>query len=150
MRLATLAIALTFGLLAASGASAKSTQCKDDHGKFIKCPAAAVAATPAPAPVAAKATRCKDPKGKFIKCGAPAMAAAPAAAAKPATLPVVTHTVTTHTATTHTAAAPATPTMSAAGAPAGASAKCKDGTYSMSKTHSGTCSHHGGVAAWLQ
>jgi hypothetical protein len=29
--------------------------------------------------------------------------------------------------------------------PAGATAKCKDGTYSMSKTTSGRCSHHGGV-----
>ena len=36
-----------------------------------------------------------------------------------------------------------------AGAPAGASAQCKDGTYSMSKTRRGTCSHHGGVATWL-
>jgi hypothetical protein len=31
---------------------------------------------------------------------------------------------------------------------AGASAKCKDGTYSHS-THNGACSHHGGVAEWL-
>jgi hypothetical protein len=30
--------------------------------------------------------------------------------------------------------------------PAGATAQCKDGTYSMSKTSSGRCSHHGGVA----
>lgn len=28
-------------------------------------------------------------------------------------------------------------------------AKCKDGTMSHSKHHSGTCSHHGGVAQWL-
>lgn len=34
-------------------------------------------------------------------------------------------------------------------APAGASARCRDGTYSMSAHRSGTCSHHGGVAAWL-
>ena len=34
--------------------------------------------------------------------------------------------------------------------PAGASAKCRDGSYSFSKHHSGTCSHHGGVATWLQ
>ncbi|WP_245717419.1 DUF3761 domain-containing protein [Nocardia jejuensis] len=34
-------------------------------------------------------------------------------------------------------------------APAGASARCKDGTYSSSKTRSGTCSHHGGVSEWL-
>jgi hypothetical protein len=34
--------------------------------------------------------------------------------------------------------------------PAGATAKCRDGTYSFSQHHSGTCSHHGGVANWLQ
>jgi hypothetical protein len=33
--------------------------------------------------------------------------------------------------------------------PAGATAKCKDGTYSKSQHHSGTCSSHGGVAEWL-
>ncbi|HEY4160665.1 MAG TPA: DUF3761 domain-containing protein [Candidatus Saccharimonadales bacterium] len=38
-------------------------------------------------------------------------------------------------------AAPTTPT--------GATAQCIDGTYSFSQTHSGTCSHHGGVAEWL-
>lgn len=36
-----------------------------------------------------------------------------------------------------------------AGAPAGATAQCRDGTYSFSQHHSGTCSHHGGVAMWL-
>jgi Protein of unknown function (DUF3761) len=34
-------------------------------------------------------------------------------------------------------------------APEGASARCRDGTYSFSKHHSGTCSRHGGVAEWL-
>ncbi|WP_082778492.1 DUF3761 domain-containing protein [Gluconobacter japonicus] len=33
--------------------------------------------------------------------------------------------------------------------PAGASAKCGDGTYSFSTHHRGTCSHHGGVDEWL-
>ena len=33
--------------------------------------------------------------------------------------------------------------------PAGATAKCNDGTYSFSQHRSGTCSHHGGVANWL-
>src|SRR5439155_9882859 len=33
--------------------------------------------------------------------------------------------------------------------PPGATARCGDGTYSYSQHHSGTCSHHGGVAAWL-
>jgi len=32
--------------------------------------------------------------------------------------------------------------------PAGASAKCFDGTYSYSQSRRGTCSHHGGVAIW--
>jgi hypothetical protein len=34
-------------------------------------------------------------------------------------------------------------------APAGASAQCRDGSYSFSTHHSGTCSHHGGVSRWL-
>lgn len=33
--------------------------------------------------------------------------------------------------------------------PAGASAICKDGTYSFSQNRRGTCSGHGGVASWL-
>lgn len=33
--------------------------------------------------------------------------------------------------------------------PAGASAQCKDGTYSFSQSRRGTCSGHGGVAEWL-
>jgi hypothetical protein len=33
--------------------------------------------------------------------------------------------------------------------PASASAKCRDGTYSFSQHRRGTCSHHGGVGAWL-
>ena len=37
-----------------------------------------------------------------------------------------------------------------ADAPANATAKCRDGTYSASQQHSGTCSHHSGVAEWYQ
>lgn len=33
--------------------------------------------------------------------------------------------------------------------PVGASAQCRDGTYSFSQSRRGTCSHHGGVALWL-
>jgi hypothetical protein len=36
-----------------------------------------------------------------------------------------------------------------AAAPPGATAQCRDGTYSFSTHRSGTCSHHGGVAMWL-
>ena len=63
-------------------------------------------------------------------------------------------------ATTAPASTPmaTTPTKTAAGAamgaargaaPTGATGKCKDGTFTMSKTHSGACSHHGGVDKWL-
>jgi hypothetical protein len=57
------------------------------------------------------------------------------------------------------APAAATPAPAAAAAPAktatgsadatGATAKCKDGSYSHAKSHSGACSKHGGVADFL-
>jgi len=34
--------------------------------------------------------------------------------------------------------------------PAGATALCRDGTYSFSRNRRGTCSHHGGVSKWLR
>jgi hypothetical protein len=34
-------------------------------------------------------------------------------------------------------------------APSGASAQCRDGSYSFSAHRRGTCSHHGGVGRWL-
>ena len=37
----------------------------------------------------------------------------------------------------------------AAAQPPGATALCRDGSPSFSATHAGTCSHHGGVATWL-
>lgn len=33
--------------------------------------------------------------------------------------------------------------------PVGATARCRDGTYSFSQSRRGTCSHHGGVSQWL-
>ena len=41
------------------------------------------------------------------------------------------------------------PATSSNGIPAGATAECRDGTYSFSLHHSGSCSHHGGVSNWL-
>jgi hypothetical protein len=42
------------------------------------------------------------------------------------------------------------PAHSRSGAvPEGATARCRDGTYSFSQHRSGTCSRHGGVASWL-
>lgn len=48
--------------------------------------------------------------------------------------------------------APAAPHARAGGVdnnPAGATAQCKDGSYSHAKTHQGACSRHGGVGKWL-
>jgi len=43
------------------------------------------------------------------------------------------------------------PTRTADGKPPeGATAHCRDGTFSFSRTRQGTCSHHGGVAEWLR
>ena len=43
------------------------------------------------------------------------------------------------------------PTRTADGQPPpGATAHCRDGTFSFSRTRQGTCSHHGGVAEWLR
>lgn len=39
--------------------------------------------------------------------------------------------------------------MQARSAPRGASAQCRDGSWSFSESHRGTCSWHGGVARWL-
>jgi hypothetical protein len=39
--------------------------------------------------------------------------------------------------------------VSAPAAPPGATAQCRDGTYSFSQHRSGTCSSHGGVATWI-
>lgn len=138
MRPLSLAIAISISLLVAGGAYAKAPQCKDASGKFIKCPAAAAATTPAAPP---KVVRCKDAKGKFIKC--------PTAGATTTTTTTSVSAPPTRSTTTTTTTTTTVPRGSSVGAPAGATAKCKDGTYSMSKTHSGSCSHHGGVAAWL-
>ncbi len=73
-------------------------------------------------------------KGSSAPVAAPAAAPVPAPAAMAAP----------------TKPAAATPAKAAMGAaPAGATGMCKDGTYTTSKTHSGACSHHKGVAKWL-
>jgi Protein of unknown function (DUF3761) len=39
--------------------------------------------------------------------------------------------------------------VGSAGPPSGATAVCRDGDYSFSTHHTGTCSGHGGVKQWL-
>ncbi|MBS0614388.1 MAG: DUF3761 domain-containing protein, partial [Proteobacteria bacterium] len=45
---------------------------------------------------------------------------------------------------------PASSGSAASNDPTGATAKCKDGKYSHSTSHTGACSHHGGVDQWLK
>jgi hypothetical protein len=74
-----------------------------------------------------------------------AKAATPAATPAPAAAPAPSKTM----AKSATASKSA-PTATAGNTdPTGATAKCKDGTYSKSAHRSGTCSSHGGVAEWL-
>jgi uncharacterized protein DUF3761 len=168
-----LAGALAVGLLSSGLASAQT--CRDAQGHYMKCPAATSTTTTAktasktttanppkaaPAPSAAKSERCRDASGHYVKCGAagatPATpaAATPAPAQKPTTTTQTTTTKTTGTKATGTKATGTKTTSSVASGgdtnPAGASAKCKDGTYSHSQTRSGTCSRHGGVAQWMK
>lgn len=42
------------------------------------------------------------------------------------------------------------PASAASGQSINATAKCRDGTFSFSANHRGTCSHHGGVAVWYR
>ncbi|HWA61502.1 MAG TPA: DUF3761 domain-containing protein [Caulobacteraceae bacterium] len=81
----------------------------------------------------AKAAQCRDAHGKFIAC--------PAATAPP-------KPVQCKDAKGKFIKCPAA-TTATAGAPAGATAKCKDGSWSTAANRAGACSGHGGVATWL-
>jgi hypothetical protein len=58
-------------------------------------------------------------------------------------------TTKTHTYTNSSGQRVQSPTKSSS-VPAEATAQCRDGSYSFSQNHRGTCSHHGGVAKWLK
>ena len=47
-----------FSLLSGSAPSFAAAQCRDKHGKFVKCPAKAPA----------KPKQCRDAKGHYMKC----------------------------------------------------------------------------------
>lgn len=91
---------------------------------------------------------------KAAKTAAPVTAAtaAPAAAAPAAAAPAATAAPAAPAASAakSSTATKSAPTATASNTdPTGATAKCKDGTYSKSAHRSGTCSSHGGVAEWL-
>jgi hypothetical protein len=110
----------------------KSGACRG-HGGVSKWMAASE--EPA-APKATKSTSKSKPATAAPMAAPQAAPMAPAAAPKP-----------------RAAAAPskaAAPAVEDPSSPEGATARCKDGTYSHSQQHSGACSHHGGVGQWLQ
>ncbi len=83
----------------------------------------------------------KAAKTSAATAATPAAASAPATPAAAASAPAAAKSATV---------SKSAPTATASNTdPTGATAKCKDGTYSKSKHHSGTCSSHGGVAEWL-
>ena len=163
--IAALAVGLSFA--AAGGALAKPAVCKNAAGKTMACPVkaakesakaakasakAAKASAKAAAPAttaAAKPIQCRDAKGHIAKCPT-AVAVKTAAPAKAAMAPAAKTTKTARAARgTSTKVASTIPTMKIPGAPAGATAKCKDGTFSMAKSHAGSCAGHKGVANWI-
>ena len=91
---------------------------------------------PTAAHAATAAITCKDGTTSNAKTTKGACSGHGGVAATKTTAVVTKTTVKTSSSTTVTV-------------PKGATAMCKDNSYSMSKTHSGACSSHGGVAKWL-
>jgi uncharacterized protein DUF3761 len=122
-------------------------------------PAASTPAAPA-APASGTPSTCKDGTTSTatgrgacsghggVQKGATAPAAAATATAAPAAA-ASTSAAAPAAAKSSTASKSAPTTTTGNTDPTGATAKCKDGTYSKSQHHSGTCSSHGGVAEWL-
>jgi hypothetical protein len=89
--------------------------------------------------------------GGIDKSAAAKAASAPAAAAPPPAAPAAPPAA-APVAASKTTPAPTATAKSGSSVntdPTGAIAKCKDGSYSHAKTHTGACSHHGGVANFL-
>ncbi|HEY4305068.1 MAG TPA: DUF3761 domain-containing protein [Gemmatimonadaceae bacterium] len=127
--------------------------------------ALALAAVPNLALAQAKSSVCKDGTTSTAGKGAcsghggvdaaktkAAVKAAPAAT-KPATKSATTPPVATAAATKSAPAAKkdvASKSAASGKDATGATAQCKDGTYSHAASHSGACSKHGGVAKFLK
>ena len=91
---------------------------------------------------------CSGHGGVQKAASTPAAAPAPAPAAAPAA-PAAAPAAAAAQPKSSTASKSAPAAKAGNTDPTGATAKCKDGTYSKSQHHSGTCSSHGGVAEWL-
>jgi hypothetical protein len=169
---------MVFALSLPAWADSTPTTCKDGttststgkgtcsgHGGVQKAGTSAASAAPAAAAPAAPAapamsggtSTCKDGttststgKGTCSGHGGVQKAATPAAAAPAAAAPAAAAAAAAPAAAKSSTASKSAPTAATSNTdPTGATAKCKDGTYSKSQHHSGTCSSHGGVAQWL-
>jgi hypothetical protein len=168
-------MAFMLGLPAHAADSGAPTTCKDGttstatgrgacsgHGGVQKAAAKAAPAAAAPAAPAASGTptTCKDGTTSTatgrgacsghggVQKASKSKPASGEAAAAPA--PAATAPTTGTPAAANSSASKTAPTARAGNTdPTGATAKCKDGTYSKSKHRAGTCSSHGGVAEWL-
>jgi hypothetical protein len=116
----------------------KAGAAKGSYQDFSKaCLSKASASAPAPAPGPKHAMMAKKPTAN------PAATPAAAAALAPAPSPAVPKAP-------KAPKAKGAPTVKASDTdPTGATAQCKDGTYSHSKSHSGSCAGHKGVAKFL-
>lgn len=129
----TAGLLLSMGSMSPANAQAQRSYDCSKPGNANKTVCKNAVAKPAPKP------RTPEPAARNYDCTKPGnankaackKAVAPAPQAAPAT----------------PARAPSAPTNVTG--PQGATAKCRDNTYSHSKTHSGACSHHGGVATWF-
>ena len=150
-------------LMAAAPANAQAARnydcTKAGNANKAACKGAATVAPPAAKPAAAA----KAPAPRIYDCSkagnankavcknaaAPVATARPAAPVAPAPRPAPAAAP-----APVTRAAPATAAVRGGdkptnpGGPNGATAQCKDGTYSKSTHHSGTCAGHKGVATW--
>jgi hypothetical protein len=146
------------------GGVAKAGSATTTASATAPAPAATPAATTTTDP--AKGTRgpqvtCKDGTmgiggqggcshhGGIAKMGAPAATTTAAPAPAPAKTAAAAPAAPPKTTPAATTTASAGSTKSETTDPTGAIAKCKDGLYSHSTHHTGTCSGHGGVAQWL-
>ena len=161
---------LSLALLVPSPASAQEVTCKDGatshagrgacshHGGIARAQALP-AGQPSAQPPPAAAAPLTAPSAPPASVGAPAVSAQ-RVACKDGTLSYAGRGACSHhggvavPSAATTAPAPATARATRLPQPLpqkadAATAKCKDGTLSYAKHHSGACSHHGGVARWL-
>jgi hypothetical protein len=158
-----LVLALSLPALADSNTPA-STTCKDGttstatgrgacsgHGGVQKAAATAPVAPAMPATAAAPAASATCEDGTKSTATGKGACSGHGGVLKPLTSKPAPGTAMTAAPAAATSTAPKSATSATAGntAPTGATAKCKDGTYSKSTHKAGTCSTHGGVADWL-